>query len=155
MGRLYFLVGFIFIGIAACAGSRPVVAPAHISPADEPIVQSLYHTFNQWRGVPYREGGLSQQGVDCSGFVYLAYKQAFNRRIPRTTERLAVTGSDVNSRHLRPGDLVFFRTGWKKRHVGIYLRQGKFMHASSSRGVMISRLDNPYWSDAYWMARRL
>ncbi|MDH3218739.1 MAG: C40 family peptidase, partial [Gammaproteobacteria bacterium] len=60
----------------------------------------------------------------------------------------------VSPRQIQPGDLVFFKTGWKKNHVGIYLRNGKFMHASSSRGVMISEIQNPYWSDAFWMARR-
>ena len=155
MVRLFFFLGFIGIAVGACAGPQPLAPPARVSASDAPVVQSLYRHYEQWRGVPYREGGMSKRGVDCSGFVHLAYKKTFNRKIPRTTERLSSSGRSVSSARLRPGDLVFFKTGWKKRHVGIYLKQGKFMHASSSRGVMISRLDNPYWSEAYWMARRL
>jgi cell wall-associated NlpC family hydrolase len=104
--------------------------------------------------VRYREGGLSKNGVDCSGYVHLTYKQKLRRTIPRSTELLAKSGSEVSLRQMQPGDLVFFKTGWKTNHVGIYLNNGKFMHASSSRGVMISRLENPYWSDTFWMARR-
>ena len=75
--------------------------------------------------------------------------------MPRSTELLASAGTQVNPRQVRAGDLVFFKTGWKQRHVGIYLKNGAFMHASTSRGVMISKLHNPYWADAFWMVRRL
>jgi cell wall-associated NlpC family hydrolase len=141
--------------LSACGSAPAISTPLKIRPADAPLLQSLKAHYNDWRGVRYREGGLSRKGVDCSGFVYLAYKARLNRKIPRTTELLAKTGRKIHTSQLRPGDLVFFKTGWKVRHVGIYLQKGRFMHASSSRGVMISRLDNPYWSDAFWMARRL
>lgn len=150
-----FIFTLIVPWFSGCAAQQTVAPPARISASDAPVVEKLYQHYNQWRGVAYREGGMSKRGVDCSGFVHLAYKQSLHRNIPRTTELLMSSGKKVSSSQLRPGDLVFFKTGWKKRHVGIYLKQGKFMHASSSRGVMISRLDNPYWSDAYWMARRL
>ncbi len=150
---------FLFLGLATllggCGGPPTIVTPPRVAPADRARVDRLYQHYREWRGVRYREGGLSRQGVDCSGFVYLAYVKKFNRRIPRTTELLARSGDAVSPEELRPGDLVFFHTGWKTRHVGIYVEQGKFMHASSSRGVMMSRLDNPYWRDAWWMARRL
>ena len=116
--------------------------------------KKLLQHFNEWKGVRYREGGLSRSGIDCSGFVHLAYKNKLNKNVARTTELLSESGRAVNIKHLRSGDLVFFKTGWKKRHVGIYMGNGQFMHASSSRGVMMSRLNNPYWSEAYWMARR-
>jgi len=143
--------------LIGCAGTAPVPQPQPVQPSagDPEIVQLLYQQYNDWRGVRYREGGLSKNGVDCSGYVYLTYRETFNRQIPRSTELLAQSGVEVNPRQIRPGDLVFFKTGWKKRHVGIYLKNGSFMHASSSRGVMISKLHNPYWSDAFWMARRL
>lgn len=148
-------LALLLLLLSGCAGARHLSTPVRIAPGDAPVVKQLYGHYNQWRGVRYREGGMSRQGVDCSGFVYLAYRKQFSRRIPRTTALLMKSGRQVDSNQLRPGDLVFFKTGWKTRHVGIYLEKGKFMHASSSRGVMISRLDNPYWSDAYWMARRL
>jgi len=137
-----------------CASKSSVSLPSKTSTADTEIVTLLYDQYNDWRGVRYREGGLSKNGVDCSGYVYLTFKQRLNRTIPRSTELLARSGTKVSPRQIQPGDLVFFNTGWKKNHVGIYLRNGKFMHASSSRGVMISEIQNPYWSDAFWMARR-
>lgn len=154
LSRIVILIIGVLV-IAACGGTATLSTPAKIRSSDTPLLQSLKAHYNEWRGVRYREGGLSRKGVDCSGFVYLAYKKRLHRTIPRTTERLARAGREVDTSQLRPGDLVFFKTGWKARHVGIYLQKGQFMHASSSRGVMISRLDNPYWSEAYWMARRL
>ena len=148
------LVALLHIALVGCAGNGGPPLPAKSSAADPQIVTLLYDHYNNWRGVRYREGGLSKNGVDCSGYVHLAYKQKLKRSIPRSTEQLAKSGSKVSPRLMQPGDLVFFKTGWKTNHVGIYLKNGKFMHASSSRGVMISRLDNPYWSDAFWMARR-
>lgn len=142
------------IALIGCTSNGSVPLPAKTSTADSEIVILLYDQYNNWRGVRYREGGLSKNGVDCSGYVHLTYKQSLNRTIPRSTELLAKSGSEVSSRQMRPGDLVFFKTGWKTNHVGIYLKNGKFMHASSSRGVMISEIHNPYWSDAFWMARR-
>ena len=152
--RIWFLVPFLFFSMA-CSGKQQVALPVKVSQSDSPVIQALYSQYNQWRGVRYREGGLSKQGVDCSGYVHLTFKNTFKKRIPRSTELLASSGKQVSSNKLKPGDLVFFKTGWKKRHVGIYLEKGKFMHASSSRGVMISKLNNPYWSEAYWMSRRL
>jgi len=142
------------IALIGCASNGTVPLPAETSTTNPQIVTLLYDQYNNWRGVRYREGGLSKNGVDCSGYVHLTYKQKLRRTIPRSTELLAKSGSEVSSRQMQPGDLVFFKTGWKTSHVGIYLNNGKFMHASSSRGVMISKLDNPYWSDTFWMARR-
>ncbi len=143
------------LALSACSNDRHMAA-APLSPqqASSPVSKKLYHHYNEWRGVRYREGGMSKSGVDCSGFVHLTYKNRLNKHIARSTELLSTSGRAISSQSLRPGDLVFFKTGWKKRHVGIYMGKGEFMHASSSRGVMISKLNNPYWSDAYWMARR-
>jgi len=149
---LTLLLPIVLIG---CATTAPVPPPVRASAADPQVVSLLYEQYNNWRGVRHRDGGLSKNGIDCSGYVYLTYRDKFQRRVPRSTELLAQTGSEISPRQIQPGDLVFFRTGRKKRHVGIYLRNGSFMHVSTSRGVMISKLDNPYWSDAFWMARRL
>ena len=145
------------IAMIGCATTTPMPLPSPVksSAADSKTLGLLYEQYNSWRGVQFREGGLSKNGVDCSGYVYLTYRNKFHRSVPRSTELLARSGKQVSSREIRPGDLVFFKTGFKQRHVGIYLKNGSFMHASSSRGVMISKLRNPYWSDAFWMARRL
>ncbi len=109
----------------------------------------------EWRGIPYRLGGMSKRGVDCSGFVYLAYKELLGQTIPRTTSEQLNSGAKVPKDRLKAGDLVFFKTGWTTRHVGIYLSDSKFLHASTSQGVMISTLENSYWKRKYWLSRRL
>lgn len=157
MRYIHVILMLMMCFLSACSAQSVVYKPEAIplSAEDNAIIKKLYEHYNAWRGVSYREGGLSKKGVDCSGFVYLTYKEKFNKSIPRTTELLESHGHRIDLDSLTPGDLLFFKTGWKKRHVGIYLKNGKFMHASSSRGVMISKLDNPYWSDAFWQARRL
>lgn len=118
-------------------------------------LKKLYRQYRIWKGTPYKYGGLSLNGVDCSGFVYNAYKNIYNISLPRTTKNQVRKGKRVYLYELRTGDLLFFETGWDERHVGIYLEKGKFMHASSSKGVKISSIRNPYWKDHYWQARRL
>ncbi len=140
--------------ISGCTGKHSVEKPEIALGINSPVTDKLYKQYNSWRGVQYREGGLSKKGVDCSGFVYLTYRQQFNKVLPRTTELLSTIGESVSRDELRAGDLVFFKTGWKIRHVGIYLGNDEFVHASSSRGVRISSLKSPWWVDAYWMARR-
>jgi len=115
----------------------------------------LLQQLIEWQGVPHRDGGLSKSGVDCSGFVYLTFAEEFGVRLPRTTARQVQQGIVVAQQDLIAGDLVFFQTGIKQRHVGIYVGNNQFIHTSSSRGVMSSRLDNPYWQDAYWHSRRV
>ena len=75
--------------------------------------------------------------------------------VPRTTTELLQSGEKVKRDEIQVGDLVFFRTGPGNRHVGIYMGNGDFLHASSSQGVMTSSLSNPYWHRRYWQARRL
>ncbi len=115
----------------------------------------LYSQFYEWQDVRYKLGGLSKQGVDCSGFVHLTYKSKLGVKLPRTTRLQAKLGRDIAKNELTAGDLVFFKTGSVTRHVGIYLENNKFLHASASRGVMISKLDNVYWRANYWKSIRL
>ena len=119
------------------------------------IKSSLDSQYQQWRGTRYKLGGTTRQGVDCSGFVYLTYHSVFDLNLPRTTEQQAKLGTSVRRGDLQLGDLVFFKTGLFLRHVGIYIGEKKFLHASTSKGVTISRLDNSYWRSAYWKAKRL
>jgi len=153
MNKAILVLVFISI-LSACGPKKYTAPPAQISKNDSSVVKKLYSYYNEWRGVKYQIGGMSKKGVDCSGYVHLAYKQKLNKKIPRSTELMVKSGKAVKLKNLRPGDLVFFKTSWKVRHVGIYVGKGEFMHASSSRGVMISKLNNPYWVDAYWMSRR-
>lgn len=109
----------------------------------------LYQHHDVWQGTPYRIGGSSSIGIDCSGFVQITYREQFGINLPRTTEQQLRIGQRISRAELQPGDLVFFRNG---RHVGIYLEGHNFLHASTTRGVMISSLKNTYWSRHYWQA---
>jgi lipoprotein Spr/probable lipoprotein NlpC len=150
--------------LSGCASLQPVSAPsartqsntADSNPADSrKILDVLYQQLEAWEGAPYRLGGLSKKGVDCSGFVYMTYLNRFNIRLPRSTYRQSQAGKTVFRKNLSAGDLVFFRIGYSTRHVGVYLENGLFAHASKSSGVMISDLQDNYWSKRYWKAVRI
>ncbi|MGA1933528.1 NlpC/P60 family protein [Arcobacter sp. YIC-464] len=115
----------------------------------------LKEFYQQWRGVRYKWGGNSKRGIDCSAFVQKAYKNSFNLKLPRTTKSQHKVGKYIEKTSLRLGDLVFFKTGWDSRHVGIYLDNGRFMHASTKKGVIISSLNNSYYKKHYWKAKRV
>ena len=116
---------------------------------------ALYRHYHEWKGTEYRLGGMSKEGIDCSAFVYLTYRSKFGITLPRTTRHQSTRGVPIPQQKLQTGDLVFFKTGVNNRHVGIFLEDRKFLHASSSKGVMISSLDNNYWAGKYWTARRI
>lgn len=115
---------------------------------------SLASVYAQYKGTPYRYGGEDASGFDCSGFITVAYREAFGISLPRTTEQLAVNGNPIRRDQLSVGDLVFFQTSLKQLHAGIYTGQGRFIHASTSKGVIESNLDNQYWQQRYLKARR-
>jgi len=119
------------------------------------VIQNLYQQLKAWKGVPYKYGGLSKRGIDCSGFVQETFRTKFQVKLPRNTYRQSRTGEPVLRNELKAGDLVFFRLGYNLRHVGIYLENDRFAHASTSKGVTLSNLNNSYWSRRYWKARRI
>ena len=114
----------------------------------------LYIEAAEWMGVPYRTGGESKRGTDCSGLTCQIYKKVYHTKLSRNTEGQKKESSKVAKRNLREGDLVFFtssRSGRKVAHVGIYLKDGKFIHASTSQGVIVSHLDEPYYTK-HWIS---
>jgi len=115
----------------------------------------LFSEYERWRGTPYRLGGVNLNGVDCSSFIQQVYYDAFGLRIPRTTIKQLKVGQKIDKAELRAGDMIFFKTGWDIRHVGIIVEDGAFMHASTSQGVTISSIYNPYWVDNYYQSRRI
>ncbi|EJS94761.1 NlpC [Pectobacterium wasabiae CFBP 3304] len=121
------------------------------------VMVQLNDQLGQWYRTPYRYGGLDRNGVDCSGFVYLTFRDKFGMQLPRTTEEQTELGERIDRDNLLPGDLVFFKTGsgGSGLHVGIYDKDDQFIHASTSQGVIRSSLDNVYWKRAYWQARRI
>lgn len=115
----------------------------------------ITNTALQYKGVPYRFGGSTPQGFDCSGFLMYVFEKN-GKKLPRTADEQYKIGKAVTGNELRRGDLVFFTTYEKgASHCGIYLDSKQFIHASSSRGVMISRLDETYWRTRYLGARRV
>ncbi|MCW8879339.1 MAG: NlpC/P60 family protein [Kangiellaceae bacterium] len=124
-------------------------------PEEAQSQQGLQSFYRRWKGTPYKYGGLSSRGVDCSGFVFLAYKDVFNFSLPRMTRHQLRYGQRIEKSELQAGDLVFFKTSKKVWHVGIYIGDNRFIHASTSKGVITSNLDNPYWNSKYRVARRI
>ncbi|MGR5237805.1 NlpC/P60 family protein [Vibrio alfacsensis] len=116
---------------------------------------SLYQFYNEWRGTPYRLGGSQKSGIDCSAFVQKAFIEAYQLSLPRTTRQQSKQGIEMSWSDAQHGDLIFFKTKRTTYHVGIYLGNKQFMHASTSKGVIISRIDNPYWTSKFWQVRRV
>ena len=157
MRRWPLLICIIFISgvLAGCSSHAP---PPSGRLADSiTVVAQLNDQLQQWHGTPYRYGGLSHGGVDCSGFVYLTFQDRFDLQLPRTTKAQTRIGTKVSRDELLPGDLIFFKTGSSENglHVGIYDTDDTFIHASTSQGVTRSSLDNVYWKRVYWQARRI
>ena len=163
MNKLLLVIVYAIL-LSACASSpyngsdKPVIkvseSSVDLSDSDK-VKQILNQQYKDWRHVQHSMGGTSKNGIDCSGLVYQTYKTKFGVDIPRTTEYQSKVGRVIHQRQLRPGDLVFFKTGIFKRHVGMYIDDGEFLHVSSSKGVMISNLEDPYWNSAYWKAQRI
>ena len=116
---------------------------------------ALYVESSNWLGVPYRGGGTSKRGVDCSGLTTAIYKKVYRQTLERTADdQRKKDCQKVKKGNLKEGDLVFFHNGRKKKtasHVGIYLKDRKFIHASTRQGVIISRLDEAYW-EKHWLS---
>ena len=149
-------IALFFLIIQGC--SSHTTQSYHSSTSIQPqstVADALLNQHKSWQGTPYRLGGQSRNGIDCSAFTQLTYQTLFGHSLPRTTLAQVDSGMAVKQHQLIPGDLVFFKTGGdKQRHVGVYVEQGVFLHASTSKGVTLSRLDNPYWKQHYWTAIR-
>lgn len=111
-----------------------------------PMERALVEEAAGWLGTPYVYGGASRDGADCSGFVMEVYLNVLGVKLPRTSADQSRWCAPVAPEKMHPGDLVFFSADSARvSHVGMFIGEGKMIHASSSRGVMVSALDNPYW----------
>ena len=141
---------------------RPAVPAARTwpqnAPADPARANAVLMRALGLVGTPYRYGGNTpDSGFDCSGLVSYVYRDMANVQLPRTSRGLAqAQGPRIATDRLAPGDLVFFGDARDVNHVGIYVGEGRFVHAPSSGGtVRLDRLDGAYWQDHYSGAKRV
>ena len=151
--RFPFLIKLLFVGcfinlFVSCGVAKKIRAQE----SEKVVAQAK--TF---LGTPYAWGGTTKNGIDCSGLVYNAFPRQYN--LPRTAKAMSKQGKRTSLSKLKPGDLVFFKTGRKLTHVGIVVSNHKdypeFIHSSTSKGVIISSLGEAYWQKNYRKARRI
>lgn len=154
----------IFISAFISGCSRPAGAPTlakkHKYQFDRDrkatIFSNLDKQLRSYLGTPYRFGGDSYNGIDCSGLVYAVYRDAAGIELPRQVRYLRYVGYPVNNGRWKLGDLLFFAIkGNRLTHVGIYLGADRFQHVSRSSGTIVSSLDEPYYKKRFRMARRI
>jgi cell wall-associated NlpC family hydrolase len=156
----YFLLWGIALALFGCSTSR------HISRSDAKVYAALglkkerkdnvllYREAAAWLHTPYVSRGTSRKGTDCSSFVFSLYQTVYKKNIERNAAAiLSKNCKRISRNQLREGDLIFFNTSGKSasyvNHVGLYLKENKFIHASLSKGVIVSDLDEPYYRKAW------
>ena len=115
----------------------------------------LFGFIDDWYYTRYRFGGTTKKGVDCSSFTLQLFRDVYHISLPRTARQQYEISIKVNEEEMQEGDLVFFNTRGGISHVGVYLVNGYFVHASSSRGVVVSNIREPYFSKRFLGARRI
>lgn len=153
--------------LASCGSDKPVTRRApppptrswpQVLPADPAAANAVLMRAISLVGTPYRYGGNTpESGFDCSGLVTYVFRDVLEVRLPRTSRDLAaVQGPRIDPMKLAPADLVFFGSGGNVTHVGIYVGEGRFVHAPSTGGtVRLDHLDGSYWRDHYSGAKRV
>ncbi len=149
---------FLVLVIIIFNACHPTARYKAIKNSRQPQKQKLSHNntklqsyIQSWMGVPYKFGGMNKRGIDCSGFTSVIYKNIYGVKLPRTALDQYKSGRKIRRAQFTEGDLVFFRgtRGAGIDHVGIYLDNGKFVHASTSVGVTISDLSEEYYQTRF------
>lgn len=141
------------IGILASCGSRKHTTDTKAARAADAMAKlrskPLYRFINNWTGVRYKLGGLDKSGIDCSGFALLLQKDIYGKTLPRRSKDQADAVKNRSYDNLKEGDLIFFSFGGREvDHVGVYLNGDFFVHASTTRGVIIDDLTLPVYQKA-------
>lgn len=166
MKNILVLIGSLLL-IYSCSSKKSAIATAknsnyetvkntlHLS--DKEMKQHLYEVIVDWYGVPYKYGECSKYGVDCSGFVNMLYQKVYHKTLERQADDIFHKQCrKIDKKDAEEGDLVFFKIESKKiTHVGVYLRNNKFVHASTKKGVMISDLNEPYFQKYFYAVGRV
>lgn len=140
--------------LSACATRKPAASTlTKAAKAAEVMAnlksKSLYRFINDWTGVTYRLGGLDKKGIDCSGFALLLEKEIYGLSLPRRSKDQASAIKEKKLSELKEGDLIFFSFGGNEvDHVGVYLNTNFFVHASTTRGVIVDDLNLPAYQKA-------
>ena len=153
MNRYFFSLCVLCFSTVSCSSSNTHSANQRSSTSSHQITDIA----QSYLGYPYRYGGHTPSaGFDCSGLVYHVHQQA-GVKLPRTARAQYKSSKPVSKKHLRPGDLLFFKISRDKiTHVGIYLGNNKFIHApSSGKRVSIASLENPYWKRRFVRGGRI
>jgi len=124
-------------------------------PVEEIDNARLVAFMESWYGIPYKYGGDTSNGIDCSAFTCLMMDTVYNVTIPRTAKSQYNASTKIRKQDLKEGDLVFFNTTGGISHVGVYLANDRFIHAAASNGVMISSLEEAYFKKRYIGAARV
>ncbi|WAC39754.1 C40 family peptidase [Pedobacter sp. SL55] len=143
----------IFVALLASCGSRKPTATTKAARAADAMAnlksKPLYRFINNWTGVRYKLGGLDKSGIDCSGFALLLQRDIYGKSLPRRSRDQAEAVRKKSLGNLKEGDLIFFSFGGREvDHVGIYLNNDFFVHASTSRGVIVDDLTLPVYQKA-------
>jgi cell wall-associated NlpC family hydrolase len=125
------------------------------TPAEEVKNAKMFEFIDAWYGTPYRLGGTTKKGVDCSAFSQFLFASVYGLSIPRTTRDQYNLTNRISRTELKEGDLIFFNTRGGVSHVGVYLQNNKFVHAATSGGVMISDIFDEYWVRRFVAVGRL
>ena len=135
-------------------GSRKSVKLS--SQRSKSVVEELLKVQKKWQNTPYKLGGSSLSGADCSGFIQSVFKEHFKANVPRTTVTQLQSGVSVRRDELEAGDIVFFRTGRGPNglHTGIYVWDDEFIHLSTKGGAKKVSLNSSYWKPKFIGARR-
>ena len=168
MGRAI-AIGLLALALSACAGARP---PAHgptargfdydalmaapVRPVAE-VRQRVIRTATSLLGTPYHFGGTTPAGFDCTGYIAYVFRQAAGMDLPRRSVDQVRSGEAITPVAMQPGDLVYFRIEREKSlHVGIYIGEGRFIHAPSTNGAVNTQsLGTTYWRTRFLGARRV
>jgi len=154
--KIFIVTLLLFVTACSTRGVntyKRTIAPAYKS--DNTTTALLYKEYEKYSNTRYKYGGQSTDGIDCSALVQAIYKNSFHKQIPRTTKDQARTGYRVDKNSARPGDIILFKTGYNVRHAGIVIEKGKFLHASTKKGVIITDIEKPYYKQRYWQIRRV
>ena len=156
--NLYWVLLSLVMFASSCSSTKTNVTDVEYNVTLTNDEKALIREAKSWIGTKYVYGGQSRSGTDCSGFVMNVYLAVYDKKLPRTSKDQHAYCKIIDKKDLKVGDLVFFATGKsssKVSHVGIYIGNDEFIHASSSKGVVIASLNQSYYVRTFVSAGRI